>query len=86
MIGWIFYGLFVGLISKFLMPGDDPQGFLPTVGIGIAGSFIGGAINWLLSFGGEPFAASGIIMGVIGGILACWLYRLYVQRYGKKDE
>ena len=34
LLGWLIYGLVVGLISKRLHPGEDPVGFLPTIGIG----------------------------------------------------
>jgi uncharacterized membrane protein YeaQ/YmgE (transglycosylase-associated protein family) len=77
ILGWIIYGLFVGLIAKALHPGEDPIGFLPTVGIGVVGSYIGGFINWLLGAGSGPFCASGILMGIVGGVLFCWLYRTY---------
>ena len=80
IISWIIYGLIVGLIAKALHPGDDPVGFLPTIGIGIAGSYIGGLINFLLGMGGQPFSASGILMGVVGGVIFCWLWRKYNLR------
>lgn len=73
---WIVYGLIVGLIAKALHPGDDPVGFLPTVGIGIAGSYVGGLINWLLGRG-EVFSSSGLLMGVIGGVIFCYIYRRF---------
>jgi uncharacterized membrane protein YeaQ/YmgE (transglycosylase-associated protein family) len=73
---WIVYGLIVGLIAKALHPGDDPVGFLPTVGIGIAGSYVGGLVNWLLGRG-EVFSSSGILMGVLGGVIFCYIYRRF---------
>ena len=73
---WIVYGLIVGLIAKALHPGDDPVGFLPTVGIGIAGSYVGGLVNWLLGRG-EVFSSSGLLMGVIGGVIFCYIYRRF---------
>ena len=76
ILGWLLYGLVVGLIAKYLHPGEDVVGFLPTVGIGIAGAFVGGAINWVLSFGG-PFTPAGWLMGIIGGVIFCWAYRKY---------
>jgi len=76
ILSWIVYGLIVGLIAKALHPGEDAVGFIPTVGIGIVGSYIGGFINYLLS-GGEAFTASGMLMGVVGGVIFCWLYRRY---------
>ena len=34
-------GLVVGAIAKFLMPGNDPGGWLITILLGIAGAFVG---------------------------------------------
>lgn len=84
IISWIVYGLIVGLIAKAIHPGDDPIGFLPTIGIGIAGSYIGGFLSWTLGRGelGDP---SGIIMGIIGAIIFCWLYRQYRTKYANKE-
>ncbi len=33
-------GLVIGAVAKFLMPGKDPGGFIVTMLIGIAGSFV----------------------------------------------
>lgn len=77
ILGWIIYGLVVGLLAKALHPGEDPIGFLPTIGIGVAGSYIGGFLSWVIGAGASPFGASGIIMGTIGGVIFCWLYRNY---------
>jgi len=77
ILSWLVFGLLVGLVAKLLHPGDDPVGFLPTLGIGVGGSFVGGFINWLLSMGNSPFHASGFIMSVLGGVLCCVGYRYY---------
>src|SRR5438045_338202 len=45
MLGWIFFGLIVGVIAKLLMPGRDPGGFIITILLGIAGAMIGGFIG-----------------------------------------
>ena len=31
VIGWIVFGLIVGVVGKLLMPGKDPWGFFATV-------------------------------------------------------
>jgi len=69
IFGWIFYGLIVGLLAKAIHPGKDPSGFLSTLSIGIVGSFVGGFINWLIGWGTTPFSTSGLLMGIIGGVL-----------------
>ena len=45
IIGWIFFGLIVGVVAKFLMPGRDTGGFVVTIVIGISGALIGGFIG-----------------------------------------
>lgn len=77
ILSWLLYGLVVGLIAKALHPGEDAVGFLPTVGIGVVGSYIGGLLNWILGGGGSVFSPSGIMMGIIGGVIFCWIYRHY---------
>lgn len=80
---WVIFGLLTGALAKFLHPGDDPVGFLPTVGIGICGSFIGGAINWALDAGKATFEPSGFFMSIIGGVVFCAIWRFYKLKNGK---
>ena len=77
---WIVFGLIVGLIAKAIHPGDEPTGCLPTIGIGVAGSFVGGGINWALGLGNTPFAPSGFLMSIVGGIICCAAWRWYALK------
>lgn len=77
MIGWLIYGLVVGFIAKALHPGEEPKGILWTLGIGVAGSFVGGLLNFIMGFGGEAFTPAGFIMGIVGGVLFCFAYTRY---------
>ena len=51
IISWIVFGLVAGIFAKFLMPGDDPGGFIKTTGLGVVGALVGGFIATRLSFG-----------------------------------
>lgn len=91
LICWLIYGLIVGTISKFLHPGEDPVGWGPTIGIGVAGSFIGGFVSWVIGAGVSPFNPSGLLMGIVGGVIFCYLYRAYrirnfVQAQGRMPK
>ena len=44
ILGWILFGLVVGVIAKLLMPGRDPGGIIVTMLLGIAGSVTTGFI------------------------------------------
>src|SRR6185503_13141079 len=79
IIGWILFGLVVGVVGKLLMPGRDPGGFIITIVLGIAGALIGGFVGQSLGFyrEGEP---AGFIMAVLGSIILLFLYRMFAGR------
>ena len=70
---WCVYGIFVGAIAKSLVPGEENFGFFKTVALGVAGSYMGGAIHYMLGMQNE-LAPSGIFMGVAGSALVLVLY------------
>lgn len=80
ILGWIIFGAVVGVIAKFLMPGDDPGGFIVTILLGIVGALIGGFIGRAVGMYGPDQQAGGFIMSVLGAILLLWGYRLTVGR------
>jgi uncharacterized membrane protein YeaQ/YmgE (transglycosylase-associated protein family) len=79
IIGWVLFGLVVGVIGKLLMPGRDPGGFIVTILLGIAGALLGGFLGRALGLyrEGDPV---GFIMAVIGSILLLVIYRFAVGR------
>lgn len=79
VIGWILFGLVVGIIAKLVMPGRDPGGVIVTMGLGIAGALIGGFIGRALNWYG-PNDGAGFLMSLLGAILLLWLYRMMVAR------
>ena len=81
VIGWIFFGLVVGIVGKLLMPGRDPGGFILTILLGIAGALLGGFIGRALGLYGEGEPA-GFLMAVVGSVVLLVIYRLIVGRRG----
>lgn len=79
IIGWIVFGLVVGIVAKLLTPGKDPGGLIVTVLIGIAGAVVGGFIGRSLGWyaPGEP---AGFIMATLGAILLLVLYRTVTKK------
>jgi uncharacterized membrane protein YeaQ/YmgE (transglycosylase-associated protein family) len=75
IIGWIIFGLIVGIIAKFLMPGRDPGGFIITTLLGIAGALVGGFLGRFLGLYGEGDPV-GFIMAVLGSIVLLLIYRM----------
>jgi uncharacterized membrane protein YeaQ/YmgE (transglycosylase-associated protein family) len=79
IVGWIIFGLIVGIVGKFLMPGRDPGGIVVTILLGIGGALLGGWVGQAMGLyrEGEP---AGFIMAVLGSILLLFLYRLFAGR------
>lgn len=75
MLGWIIFGLFVGIVAKFLMPGLDPGGFIITILLGIGGALVAGYLGRALGWYGEGDPV-GFVMAALGAILLLWGYRL----------
>jgi uncharacterized membrane protein YeaQ/YmgE (transglycosylase-associated protein family) len=74
VLGWILFGLVVGIIAKIVMPGRDPGGIIVTMLLGIAGALLGGFIGQAVGLYRQGDGA-GIIMSVIGAVLLLFIYR-----------
>ena len=76
---WSVYGIFVGAIAKSIVPGEENFGFIKTVALGICGSYIGGAIHYMLGMN-SVWEPSGIFLGIIGGVVALVAYNNVVVK------
>jgi uncharacterized membrane protein YeaQ/YmgE (transglycosylase-associated protein family) len=76
ILSWILLGLIVGVVAKWLMPGDDPGGFIITVLIGIAGAVVGGFIASAVGIGNVTgFNIGSLAIAVAGSMLLLFGYR-----------
>jgi uncharacterized membrane protein YeaQ/YmgE (transglycosylase-associated protein family) len=67
-------GLIVGALARLALPGPDPMSVLATIGLGLAGSFVGGILTWLVL--GH---AGGLIASVLAATLLLYLHRRFIQ-------
>lgn len=80
IISTIIFGLVVGIIAKFLMPGkNEPQGFILTAILGIVGSvlasYLGQAMGWYAEGQGAGWIAS-----ILGAIVVLVIYGMVFGR------
>ena len=72
-------GLVVGALAKLIMPGRDPGGFIVTMLLGIAGSFLGTFLGRAIGLYQEGEAA-GFIMSLVGALLLLAIYHFFQRR------
>jgi len=73
------FGLIVGLIARFLMPGKDPMGLIMTSILGIVGFFLGTFIGRSL-FDKGPYYQAKWLMSILGSVVLLFLYRVLFSR------
>lgn len=75
----IVIGLIVGLVARLLKPGNDPLGWIMTIILGIAGSFLasyaGSAMGWY-----RPGQTAGFLASVVGAVILLVVYSLVSRR------
>jgi uncharacterized membrane protein YeaQ/YmgE (transglycosylase-associated protein family) len=78
---WIVFGLVAGVIAKWIMPGNDPGGWIITILLGIAGAFVGGMIGTAVGFGGvSGFDIRSLLVAIGGAMLLLTAYRLVAHK------
>jgi len=79
LLVWCVYGLLVGSIAKSLIPGEENFGFWKTIILGVAGSYCGGALSYMLGFN-TVLEPSGIFLGITGSSLTIILYNKLTEK------
>jgi len=81
IISWIVFGLIAGFLAKWIMPGNDPGGFIVTAILGVVGAFVGGFVGTLLGMGSvDGFDIRSFFLAVVGAIVVLAAYRLLIGK------
>ena len=79
LILFLVFGLIVGALARFVVPGREPGGWIASMGIGIAGAFTGGLLGRALGLYQEGEAA-GFVMSLLGAVLLLVVYHAIMRR------
>jgi uncharacterized membrane protein YeaQ/YmgE (transglycosylase-associated protein family) len=79
IIGFLIFGLIIGLIARAVYPGRQHMGWLATAVLGMVGSLVGGLVGHALfgtrsADGSWGFTTGGWISSIIGAIIVLWAY------------
>lgn len=82
---WLVLGLAAGALARFVLPGRDRLGCLPTLVVGVAGAYLGGFLATLLGFGGfRGFDGYSLIVATLGAVLLLLVVRIFRGESGKR--
>jgi len=80
IIGFLIFGLIIGLLARAIFPGRQHMGWLATAILGMVGSLVGGLIGHAI-FGSSSqangtwgFTPGGWISSIVGAIIVLWIY------------
>jgi uncharacterized membrane protein YeaQ/YmgE (transglycosylase-associated protein family) len=77
ILGYLVVGLIVGVLARFLLPGDDPMGIIGTIIVGIIGAVIGG---WAAGAIFKDTAGVDWIASIIAAIVLLLVWRAVAGR------
>ena len=81
ILAWIILGLIVGLVAKFLVPGEGPGGIIGDIVVGILGAMLGG---WLFNQFGHTgivgFDLYSMLVALVGAVVLLSVLRLFTRR------
>jgi uncharacterized membrane protein YeaQ/YmgE (transglycosylase-associated protein family) len=81
ILAWIVFGLVVGVIARFILPGRQSMGLIMTTLLGIAGSFVGGYLGTLVHGGPMDISQpAGWIGSIIGALILLFGYSMLQKR------
>jgi uncharacterized membrane protein YeaQ/YmgE (transglycosylase-associated protein family) len=70
---FLLFGLIVGALARFLVPGNESGGWVTSIVIGVAGSFVGGFLGRSLGFY-RSGQMSGFLMSLLGAVVLLIVY------------
>jgi uncharacterized membrane protein YeaQ/YmgE (transglycosylase-associated protein family) len=73
LVLFLLFGLVVGVIARLIVPGREGGGWITSIVIGIAGSYVGGFLGRALGFTRDSSPA-GFLTALVGAIVLLVIY------------
>lgn len=77
---FLVFGLIVGAVARFIVPGREPGGWIASLAVGVAGAYLGGLVGRALGLYSSEQRTGGWIASLIGAIVVAFAYHAVVAR------
>ena len=84
VVVWILFGLLIGVLAGFLLPGRDPGRFFVTAVLGTAGALLGGILGRAIGWEGDGSSVESVVGIVSGCIIPLAAYGMWKGRAGSR--
>ena len=75
-VSMIVVGLVVGILARFLYPGDVPMGLMLSAVLGVVGSFLAGFVGSMLDKEpGTQLKPAGFVYSILGALVVIFIAR-----------
>ncbi len=79
-IAFLIFGLIVGAVARLIVPGREPGGWILSLVLGVAGSYIGGFIGQAIGLYGSGRSTGAFFMSILGAIILVGVYHAVASR------
>ena len=76
LLSWLLVGLLAGSVAKMITPQKESGGWLSSLGLGIAGSFLGGFLAGLIGISSHSILGS-LLIALVGSVVVLFLYHRF---------
>ena len=80
IILFLIFGLIVGALARFIVPGREPGGWVVSMLLGVAGSLLGALVGRALGIYSEGQTTGGFFMSLLGAIILVAGYHALTRR------
>ncbi|NUP09318.1 MAG: GlsB/YeaQ/YmgE family stress response membrane protein [Polyangiaceae bacterium] len=78
---FLLFGLVVGLLARAVLPGEQRMGLLMTMGLGVAGSFVGGLLTSLVTRHRiTELNTAGLLASIVGAVALLFIAGALARR------
>lgn len=79
LIWFLLFGLVVGTLARFIVPGREPGGWVISMAIGVGGAIVGGYFGRVVALyrEGQP---AGFVMALLAAISMVVVYKALIGR------
>jgi uncharacterized membrane protein YeaQ/YmgE (transglycosylase-associated protein family) len=80
LILFLVFGLIIGALARFIVPGHEPGGWVVSMIIGVVGAYLGGILGRVLGLYPSYESTGGWVASLIGAIVVTFIYHAVVAR------